>query len=139
MSMKTNYQFILVFLFLTFVFDTTSRADESLSQIIFEKGINENEISGNEANTKRDIELQSVLPIAMYDTLNACILIVSRDIAFESVTYYITDKDDVVLQSSDISLPRNMEHTIQLSHFQNDVYYFVLEINGVYFKGVLEY
>ena len=33
--MKTSYQFILVFLFLTFVFDTTSRADESLSQIIF--------------------------------------------------------------------------------------------------------
>lgn len=45
--MKTNCKFILILSFLLFVFNITSRADESLRQIIFEKGTNGNEISEN--------------------------------------------------------------------------------------------
>lgn len=137
--MKTNCKFILILSFLLFVFNITSRADESLRQIIFEKGTNGNEISENEANTKRDLELQLLLPVVMYDISSKCFLIESQHIAFESITYYIINEDGAVFQSCEISLPRNVVQSIPLLHLPSETYCLVLEIDGMCFKGYFEY
>lgn len=124
-----------------FVLSFSCVFSQSNKDIVFvlQKNLDNEKDEVNEANTKRDLELQSLLPVAMYNTFNKCILIENQHIAFESVTYYIADEYGAVFQSCEISLPRNVVQSIPLLHLPSETYCLVLEIDGMCFKGYFEY
>ena len=124
-----------------FVLSFSCAFSQSNKEIVFvlqEKLDNEKD-EVNEANTKRDLELQLLIPVVMYDISSKCILIESQHIAFESITYYIINEDGAVFQSCEISLPRNVVQSIPLLHLPSETYCSVLEIDGICFKGYFEY
>ena len=127
----------MLFLILLFCVSTLSYAQSNKDKEIPLQNPG-NELTIDE-KPKRDLELQSLLPVAMYNTFNKCIFIESQHIAFESVTYYITDEYGAVFKSCEISLPRNVVQSIPLPHLPSKTYSLVLEIDGMYFKGYFEY
>lgn len=124
-----------------FVLSFSCVFSQSNKDIVFvlQKNLDNEKDEVNEANTKRDLELQSLLPVAMYNTFNKCILIESQHIAFESIAYYIINEDGAVFQSCEISLPRNVVQSVPLLHLPSETYCLVLEIDGMCFKGYFEY
>ena len=84
---------------------------------------------------ERDICLLSILPEVVYDTIDECLSIVSPHVTFEAVTYYIIDEAGIIVATDEIVLPKNVEHTIDISLQPAGVYRILLEIDGVYFVG----
>ena len=84
---------------------------------------------------ERDLELEAILPTAMYDVSNESLLLISPYVTFESVTYYIMDANGIIIATDEIDLPKNVEQTIDISLQPAGVYRILLEICGECFIG----
>ena len=84
---------------------------------------------------KRDLELEAILPTAMYDVSNESLNIISPHVTFESVIYYIMDENGIIIATDEIDLPKNVEQTIDISLQPAGVYRILLEICGECFIG----
>lgn len=102
--------------------------------IVFEKVPVDDKIKNDEL-PKRDLELEAILPTAMYDVSNESLNIISPHVTFESVTYYIMDEANLVSQQSEIALPKGVEIEISLVSLLSGTYRIVLDFEGNFFYG----
>ena len=84
---------------------------------------------------ERDLELEAILPTAMYDVSNENLLLFSQHVTFDSVTYYIMDESGVIVETDEIILPKNVEVTLPIAQLFPGSYIILLEIDGEYFIG----
>lgn len=124
---------LFVFLSGTVVY---AQSNDSIS-IVFEKVPVEEEYISNDGLPERDLDMEAILPAAMYDVSNENLLLVSPHVTFESVTYYIMDANGIIVATDEIILLRNIEQTIDISLQPAGVYRILLEICGEYFIGEL--
>ena len=102
--------------------------------IVFEKVPVDDKIKNDEL-PERDLELEAILPTAMYDVSNESLLLISPHVTFESVTYYIMDENGVIVEADEIILPKNVEVTLPIAQLLSGSYIILLEIDDVYFQG----
>ena len=122
--------FLLLFLSGTAV---CAQSNDSIP-IVFEKVPVDDEFD-EIGKPKRDLELEAILPTAMYDVLNESLLLISPYVTFESVTYYVMDANGIIIATDEIDLPKNVEQTIDISLLPAGVYRILLEICGECFIG----
>ena len=84
---------------------------------------------------KRDLELEAILPTAMYDVSNESLNIISPHVTFESVIYYIMDENGIIIATDEIDLPKNVEVILPLLQLSRGSYRIILGIDGVYYVG----
>ena len=84
---------------------------------------------------ERDLELEAILPTAMYDVSNENLLLFSQHVTFDSVTYYIMDESGIIVETDEIILPKNVEVTLPIAQLFPGSYIILLEIDDVYFQG----
>ena len=84
---------------------------------------------------KRDLELEAILPTAMYDVSNESLNIISPYVTFESVTYYVMDANGIIVATDEIDLPKNVEVILPLLQLSRGSYRIILGIDGVYYVG----
>ena len=123
---------LCLFLFLS-VTAVCAQSNDSIP-IVFEKVPVDDKINNDEL-PKRDLELEAILPTAMYDVSNESLLLISPYVTFESVTYYIMDANGIIVATDEIDLPKNVEQTIDISLQPAGVYRILLEICGECFIG----
>ena len=102
--------------------------------IVFEKVPVDDKINNDEL-PKRDLELEAILPTAMYDVSNESLLLISPHVTFESVTYYIMDENGIIIATDEIDLPKNVEVILPLLQLSRGSYRIILGIDGVYYVG----
>ena len=95
------------------------------------------DLISNDEDYKRDLELEAILPTAMYDVSNESLNIISPHVTFESVIYYIMDENGIIIATDEIDLPKNVEQTIDISSLPNGTYFIILNIDERYFIGEL--
>ena len=122
--------FLLLFLSGTAV---CAQSNDSIP-IVFEKVPVDDEFD-EIGQPERDLELEAILPTAMYDVSNESLLLISPHVTFESVTYYIMDANGIIIATDEIILPKNVEQTIDISLQPAGVYRILLEICGECFIG----
>lgn len=122
--------FLLLFLSGTAV---CAQSNDSIP-IVFEKVPVDDEFD-EIGQPERDLELEAILPTAMYDVSNESLLLISPYVTFESVTYYIMDANGIIIATDEIDLPKNVEQTIDISLQPAGVYRILLEICGECFIG----
>ena len=93
------------------------------------------DLISNDEDYKRDLELEAILPTAMYDVSNESLLLVSPYVTFESVTYYIMDTNGIIIATDEIDLPKNVEVILPLLQLSRGSYRIILGIDGVYYVG----
>ena len=126
---------LCLFLFL-FISGTAVCAQSNDSiPIVFEKVPVEDEYIGNDELPERDLELEAILPTAMYDVSNESLLLISPYVTFESVIYYIMDANGIIIATDEIDLPKNVEVILPLLQLSRGSYRIILGIDGVYFQG----
>ena len=103
--------------------------------IVFEKVPVDDEYITKDGHPERDLELEAILPTAMYDVSNENLLLISPYVTFESVTYYIMDEANLVSQQSEIALPKGVEIEISLVSLLSGTYRIVLDFEGNFFYG----
>ena len=84
---------------------------------------------------KRDLELEAILPTAMYDVSNESLLLISPYVTFESVIYYIMDANGIIIATDEIDLPKNVEVILPLLQLSRGSYRIILGIDGLYYVG----
>ena len=93
------------------------------------------DLISNDEDYKRDLELEAILPTAMYDVSNESLLLISPYVTFESVTYYIMDANGIIVATDEIDLPKNVEVILPLLQLSRGSYRIILGIDGVYYVG----
>ena len=133
-SAKFVYRILLCsFLFLSGTITVCAQSNDTV-QIVFEKVPVDDELD-NKGLPKRDLELEAILPAAMYDVSNDNLVFISRYVTFESVTYYIMEANSIVVEVDEIVLPKNVEITLPIAQLPSGSYRILLETDGVYFQG----
>ena len=89
----------------------------------------------NDEDYKRDLELEAILPTAMYDVSNESLLLISPYVTFESVIYYIMDANGIIIATDEIDLPKNVEVILPLLQLSRGSYRIILGIDGLYYVG----
>ena len=84
---------------------------------------------------ERDLELEAILPTAMYDVSNESLLLISPYVTFESVIYYIMDANGIIIATDEIDLPKNVEVILPFLQLSRGSYRIILGIDGVYYVG----
>ena len=102
--------------------------------IVFEKVPVDDKIKNDEL-PERDLELEAILPTAMYDVSNESLNIISPHVTFESVIYYIMDANGIIIATDEIDLPKNVEVILPLLQLSRGSYRIILGIDGVYYVG----
>ena len=102
--------------------------------IVFEKVPVDDKIKNDEL-PERDLELEAILPTAMYDVSNESLLLISPYVTFESVIYYIMDANGIIIATDEIDLPKNVEVILPLLQLYRASYRIILGIDGVYYVG----
>lgn len=98
----------------------------------------DDEFINNEEDPKRGVDIENVLPIVLYDGLNENFIIVSPQVTFESVAYYIVDELGFVQQQGEIALRKGDEVELHLPHLSIGTYKIVLDFSGDCFQGEFE-
>ena len=93
------------------------------------------DLISNDEDYKRDLELEAILPTAMYDVSNESLNIISSHVTFESVIYYIMDANGIIVATDEIDLPKNVEVILPLLQLSSGSYRIILGIDGVYYVG----
>ena len=93
------------------------------------------DLISNDEDYERDLELEAILPTAMYDVSNESLNIISPYVTFESVTYYIMDENGIIIATDEIDLPKNVEVILPLLQLSRGSYRIILGIDGVYYVG----
>lgn len=93
------------------------------------------DLISNDEDYKRDLELEAILPTAMYDVSNESLNIISPHVTFESVIYYIMDANGIIVATDEIDLPKNVEVILPLLQLSSGSYRIILGIDGVYYVG----
>ena len=122
--------FLLLFLSGTAV---CAQSNDSIP-IVFEKVPVDDKIKNDEL-PERDLELEAILPTAMYDVSNESLNIISPHVTFESVIYYIMDANGIIIATDEIDLPKNVEVILPLLQLSRGSYRIILGIDGVYYVG----
>ena len=122
--------FLLLFLSGTAV---CAQSNDSIP-IVFEKVPVDDEFD-EIGQPKRDLELEAILPTAMYDVSNESLLLISPYVTFESVTYYVMDANGIIVATDEIDLPKNVEVILPLLQLSRGSYRIILGIDGVYYVG----
>lgn len=130
---KFLYRALLCLLLLVPGTALCSQSNDSI-QIVFEKAPVDDEFDEIEL-PKRDLELEAILPAAMYDVSNENLSLISQYVTFESVAYYIIDENDIIVVTDEIDLPKNEEVMLPLLQLSPGSYRIILEIDGVCFVG----
>ena len=126
---------LCLFLFL-FISGTAVCAQSNDSiLIVFEKVPVEDEYIGNDELPERDVELDEILPVTMYDVSNESLLLISPHVTFESVIYYIMDANGIIIATDEIDLSKNVEVILPLLQLSRGSYRIILGIDGVYYVG----
>ena len=107
-------------------------------KVVLEKIEPENNDILKEENTKRDLDIYSILPIVLYNVTEDQMTIASHYVTFESVVYYIVDEFGFVQQQGEMTLRKGDEVEISLSSLSLGIYGIVLEIGGECFQGEFE-
>ena len=102
--------------------------------IVFEKVPVDDKIKNDEL-PERDLELEAILPTAMYDVSNESLLLISPYVTFESVIYYIMDTNGIIIATDEIDLPKNVEVILPLLQLSRGSYRIILGIDGLYYVG----
>lgn len=102
--------------------------------IVFEKVPVDDKIKNDEL-PERDLELEAILPTAMYDVSNESLLLISPYVTFESVIYYIMDANGIIIATDEIDLPKNVEVILPLLQLSRGSYRIILGIDGLYYVG----
>lgn len=125
---------VKIVLYLLFIFSNAVAYSQSKdTNKIPLKEINKN--IKEESLPKREFSILSVLPDVIHDTTNSELIIESQYVTFESVTYYITDVDGVVISSGELTLVKNIEEFLSISVLPSGTYNIILEIENEYFQG----
>ena len=125
---------VKIVLYLLFIFSNTIVYAQSNDKTpIPLKEVNKN--IKEESLPKREFSILSVLPDVIHDTTNSELIIESQYVTFESVTYYITDVDGVVISSGELTLIKNIEEFLSISVLPSGTYNIILEIENEYFQG----
>lgn len=103
--------------------------------IVFEKVPVDDEYITKDGHPERDLELEAILPTAMYDVSNENLLLISPHVTFESVIYYIMDANGIIVATDEIDLPKNVEVILPLLQLPRGSYRIILGIGGVYYVG----
>ena len=103
--------------------------------IVFEKVPVDDEYITKDGHPERDLELEAILPTAMYDVSNENLLLISPHVTFESVIYYIMDANGIIVATDEIDLPKNVEVILPLLQLSRGSYRIILGIDGVYYVG----
>lgn len=122
--------FLLLFLSGTAV---CAQSNDSIL-IVFEKVPVDDKIKNDEL-PERDVELDEILPVTMYDVSNESLLLISPHVTFESVIYYIMDANGIIIATDEIDLPKNVEVILPLLQLSRGSYRIILGIDGVYYVG----
>ena len=69
----------------------------------------DDEFINNEEDPKRGGDIENVLPIVLYDGLNENFIIVSPQVTFESVVYYVVDEFGFVQHHGEMTLRKGDE------------------------------
>lgn len=112
----------------------SAQSNDGKIEIPLEK-VGDDLISNKEGLPKRDLELEAILPIAMYNASNDNLAFISHHVTFESVTYYIMDASGIIIETDEIILPKNVEITLPLVQLFPGSYIVLLEFDGMYFQG----
>ena len=134
-SVNEFRQSVKIFLcILFFISSTTSYAEEnSTIKIPLDKITNSNTF--NNELPKRNLNILFILPDVIHDTTNDVLKIVSQHVTFESVTYYITNKDGFIFSSGELTLLKGDEKRVFISSLPAGTYNIILEIENEYFQG----
>ena len=124
---------LCLFLFLSGTIAVCAQSNDSIP-VVLEKVPVDTDLDVAEL-PKRDLELEAMLPTAMYDVSNENLLLFSQHVTFESVTYYIMDENGVIVETDEIILPKNVEVTLPIAQLFPGSYIILLEIDNVYFQG----
>ena len=124
---------LCLFLFLSGTIAVCAQSNDSIP-VVLEKVPVDTDLDVAEL-PKRDLELEAMLPTAMYDVSNENLLLFSQYVTFESVTYYIMDENGVIVETDEIILPKNVEVTLPIAQLFPGSYIILLEIDGEYFIG----
>lgn len=119
----------LLFIFPSMIVHAESNENIKILLEVKYEGVNENH------RPQRDLNILSVLPDVIHDTTNSELIIESQYVTFESVTYYITDVDGVVISSGELTLIKNIEEFLSISVLPSGTYNIILEIGNEYFQG----
>ena len=122
--------FLLLFLSGTAV---CAQSNDSIP-IVFEKVPVDDEFD-EIVQPERDLELEAILPAAMYDVSNESLNIISPYVTFESVIYYIMDANGIIIATDEIDLPKNVEVILPILQLSRGSYRIILGIDGVYYVG----
>lgn len=132
---STLQSLLKVLICFMFIFSgTIGYADETHIPLIPNNNNDDIEIS-DEGNTKRDLNIISILPQIFYDNINDRISIISTHVTLESVIYFITDNNGFVLFSGEMMLPKGVEFELDLPNLPEGQYNMVIKISGSIFKG----
>ena len=133
---RVNFLYGTLLCLLLLVPANSLRAQSNYSiPIVFEKVPVDDEYINKEGLPERDLELEAILPTAMYDVSNENLLLFSQHVTFESVTYYIMDENGVIVETDEIILPKNVEVTLPIAQLSPGSYIILLEIDGVCVVG----
>ena len=133
-SVNFLYRTLLCLLLLVPANSLRAQSNDSIL-IVFEKVPVGDEYIGNDELPERDLELDEILPVTMYDVSNESLLLISPYVTFESVTYYIMDESGIIVETDEIILPKNVEVTLPIAQLFPGSYIILLEIDDVYFQG----
>ena len=133
-SVNFLYRTLLCLLLLVPANSLRAQSNDSIL-IVFEKVPVDDECINKEGLPERDLELEAILPTAMYDVSNENLLLFSQHVTFESVTYYIMDESGIIVETDEIILPKNVEVTLPIAQLLSGSYIILLEIDDVYFQG----
>ena len=98
----------------------------------------DDEFINNEEDPKRGVDIENVLPIVLYDALNENFIIVSPQVTFESVAYYIVDELGFVQHHGEMTLRKDDEVELHLPQLSIGTYKIVLDFSGDCFQGEFE-
>ena len=98
----------------------------------------DDEFINNEEDPKRGVDIENVLPIVLYDGLNENFIIVSPQVTFESVAYYIVDELGFVQHHGEMTLSKDDEVELNLPQLSIGTYKILLDFSGDCFQGEFE-
>ena len=98
----------------------------------------DDEFINNEEDPKRGVDIENVLPIVLYDGLNENFIIVSPQVTFESVAYYIVDELGFVQHHGEMTLRKDDEVELNLPQLSIGTYKILLDFSGDCFQGEFE-
>lgn len=135
--MKTLRNLFCLFLFVLPATGVFSQSNENIKHIPLEEIDDEGTVN-DDIESKRNLELLSILPTMYYYSSTEEIGIVSNFVTFEDVAYEICNEQGATILSDTISLPKNEEVFVSTASLPSGKYYIYIIIDEQSFVGELQ-